>query len=352
MSLGIEPRGVAATAFDVGPGGYQGVQAQVFQQKALESVERLPGVTSAAFSDTIPLYMDQSDVGVYPADVTDLRPKNAKLTYYYVVSPGFFRTVGSRLMAGRDFTWHDDKNAPPLAIVNQTFAKQILGGTKSVGSFFRNGGLVQVVGIVQDGKYQGLAEEARPAVFVPILQHPETSVILVARCVRDERGVAAQMRRVVQDLDRRLPVYSTASLNELLSFAYLPARAAVIALGTFGLLAILLSITGIYGISAYNVSRRQREIAIRVAVGARGYDIVREILGRTGLFVLIGSLAGLGFGIAAARLLESIVYQAKPNDPIVIIAVVLTVGTTGIAAAYRPARRALRLDAAEVLRQD
>jgi predicted permease len=181
MPLGIEPRGVATAAFDLGPAGYRGPQVQAFQQKAIERIERIPGVTSAAFSDTIPLYMDQSDGQVYSGDTTDLRPANAKKTYFYAVSPGFFSTVGTKLITGRDFTWNDKVNTPPVAIVNETFAKRILGGTNKVGSFFRNGPLVQVVGIVEDGKYQGLAEEARPALFLPILQHPDRSVILIAR---------------------------------------------------------------------------------------------------------------------------------------------------------------------------
>jgi predicted permease len=350
--LGIDPRGVAATAFDLGSARYQGPKAQAFQEKALELVERIPGVTSAAFSDTIPLYMDQSDVVVYSGETTDLRPANAKRTYYYVVSPGFFRTLGTKLIAGRDFTWHDREGTPPVAVVNRTFAKQILGGADRVGSFFRNGALVQVVGIVEDGKYQGLAEESRPALFVPILQHADTSVILIARTVLAEQRVAAEMRSVIQNLDPQVPVYSTARLNELLSFTYLPVRAAVISLGAFGLLAVLLSITGIYGVAAYNVSRRQREIAIRVAIGARSYLVVRQVLGRTGIFVSMGCLTGLVLGMGASRLLESIVYQATSRDPMVILSVTVTMGAVGIAAAYRPARRALMLDPVEVLRQD
>jgi predicted permease len=352
MPLGIDPRGVATAAFDLGLAGYQGPLAQAFQQKVLERTERIPGVTSAAFSDTIPLYMGQSDVRVYSVDTTDLRPANSKRTYYYVVSPGFFRAVGTKLIAGRDFTWNDKVNTPSVAIVNEAFAKRILGGANKVGSYFRNGPLVQVVGIVEDGKYQGLAEEAFPALFVPILQHPDSGVILIARTMRPERQVAAEMRSAIQDLDPRLPVYSTASLNDLLTFTYLPVRAAVASLGAFGLLAILLSITGIYGVAAYNVSRRQREIAIRVAIGARWHQVLRQILGRMGIFVSTGCLAGLVLGLGTSRLLASIVYQATPRDPLVIMAVVLTMGAVGIAAAYRPARRVLTLDPAEVLRQD
>ena len=352
MRLGIDPQSVAATAFDLGPARYQVPEVQRFQKKALEFVERIPGVTSAAFSDTIPLYMDQSDIEVYSGETTDLRPANAKETYYYVVSPGFFRTLGTRLIEGRDFTWHDEANAPPVAIVNRTFAKQILGGTDKVGSFFRNGVVVQVVGIVEDGKYQSLAEPSRPALFVPMLQHPDTSVILIARTVRAEQPVAAEIRRTIQNFDPQVPVYSTGSLKELLSFTYLPVRAAVISLGTFGLLAILLSMTGIYGVAAYNVSRRQREIAIRVAIGARHYHVVRQVLGRIAISVSIGCLVGLALGMGASRLLASIVYEATPRDPLVIIAVTLTMGAVAIGAAYHPARRVLRLDPVEVLRQD
>jgi len=352
MPLGIEPRGVAAAAFDLAPAGCRGSQVQAFQQRALEAIERIPGVASAAFCDTIPLYMDQSDTEVYSSGTTDLRPANGQQSYLYVVSPAFFRTVGTRLILGRNFTRHDNANTPPVAIVNETFARQILGGANQVGSFFRHGPLVQVVGIVEDGKYQGLAEEARPAFFVPILQHPNTSVIAIARTTRPERQVAAEMRTAVQNLDPRIPVYDTSGLNDLLGFTYLPVRAAVISLGTFGLLAILLSITGIYGVAAYSVSRRQREIAIRTAIGARRYHVLRQILGRTGIFVLIGCFAGLAFGMGASRVLASIVYQATPRDPLVIIAVVLTMGAVGIGAGYRPARRALVLDPAEVLRQD
>jgi ABC-type antimicrobial peptide transport system permease subunit len=126
----------------------------------------------------------------------------------------------------------------------------------------------------------------------------------------------------------------------------------VISLGAFGLLAVLLSITGIYGVAAYNVSRRQREIAIRVAIGARRYHVVRQVLGRTGIFVSMGCLTGLVLGMGASRLLESIVYQATSRDPLVILSVTVTMGAVGIAAAYRPARRALMLDPVEVLRLD
>jgi predicted permease len=352
MPLGIEPRAVATAAFDVGLAAYKGPAIPDFQRRVLEAVERLPGVTSAAYSNTIPLYMDQSDIAVYSSDTTDLRPANMKTTYYYVASPGFLRTVGITLLAGRDFSWDDRVNGPPVAIVNETFARRILGGTDKVGSFFRNGPLVQVIGIVADGKYQGLTEEPVPALFEPILQHPGSEVIFTARTARPKAQVAAEMRKVIQELDPRLPVYSTAGLDDLLSFTYLPVRAAVISLGAFGTLAILLSITGIYGVAAHSVSRRWREIAIRVAVGARPSQVLRQVMARTAGWVSAGCLAGLVLGVIAARLMASIVYQASPRDPLVLGSVIVTMGVVGVAAGYRPVRHALGIDPAEVLRQE
>jgi hypothetical protein len=125
------------------------------------------------------------------------------------------RTVGITLLAGRDFTWDDRLKGPPVAIVNETFARKILGGTDKIGSFFRNGREppVQVVGIVANGKYQGLAEDPTPALFVPELQHPDTAVILTARTARPETPVAAEMRKIIQEFDGRLPYTALAALN-------------------------------------------------------------------------------------------------------------------------------------------
>jgi predicted permease len=353
--LGMQPAGAAVAGIDLGPAGYKGPQIRIFQQNALEAVSRIPGVTAAAYASSVPLSLDQSNTTIYAYGTTDFRPATAQRATYYFVSPDYFRAVGTRLIAGRDFTPADNRGALPVAILNETLAKRVLGSSDGVGKYFLWGpGVtpVQVIGIVEDGKYTTLAESPAGALFRPILQVPSANAMLIARSARPENQVAAEMRVAIAQLDPHLPVYGTGSLAQLIGLVYLPVRAAVISLGAFGLLAILLAVTGIYGVASYSVSRRLREIGIRVAVGARPADVLRLIFGHTAAWVALGSLVGLALGMGAAQLLASIVYGASPRDPVVIACVALTMFAAGLAAAFAPARRALTVDPVSVLRQD
>lgn len=195
-----------------------------------------------------------------------------------------------------------------------------------------------------------LTEAPRPAFFRPILQSRNGTSVLVVRSALPAGAMARQLRQVIAALDPRLPVYGLGSLPEMLGFALFPARAASIALGAFGLLAMMLAATGIYGLASYSVSRRQREIGIRIAVGARPAQVLGFVLGRTALLLGVGSAIGLTLGFAAAKLLTSVVYLASPRDPLVLIAPSLLMVALGIAAAGGPARRALAVDPVRALR--
>jgi len=175
---------------------------------------------------------------------------------------------------------------------------------------------------------------------------------LLARSSRPESDVAGDMRRALAALDPHLPAYGVGSLTQMLGFAYLPAHAAVIALGAFGLLAIMLAVTGIYGVSTYAVSRRVREIGIRIAIGARPSAVLSTVFRRTGTLVGVGCAAGLLLGVAGAQVLSAVVYHATSRDPLVMAGVVLTMGFIGLAAVFGPARKALRVDPMQALRQD
>jgi macrolide transport system ATP-binding/permease protein len=352
--LGFDPRGVAVASFDLGLSGYDRQQAEAFQRRALDAASRLPGVSSAAYGNSLPLSIDQSTNVVFPAGTTDFRPANAKAASHYQVSPGYLRTLGARLRAGRDFTWHDDAKAPPVAVVNETLARQVLGAADPVGRRFLlgRGAPVEVVGVVEDGKYTSLAEEPRPAFFRPMLQNPNGTSVLLVRSTLPAAEMAFQMRQALAALDPRLPLYGTGSLHQMLGFAFFPAHAASIALGAFGLLAIMLAATGTYGLASYAVSRRTREIGIRVAVGARPWQVLRFVLGRTALLIGGGSLVGLALGFAASRVLESIVALASPRDPWVLAGTAATMVLVGCAAAFAPARRALDVDPVGALRRE
>ena len=349
---GFEPKGVAVAGFDLGLSRYEKAQGQAFQRAALDALTRVPGVTMAAFANSVPLSIDQSSNGVAPEEAADFRPSARIDATVYQVSPGYFRTMGTRLLSGREFSWQDDEKATQVAIVNETLAHRLFGRTDVVGRRFRTAALTEVIGVVQDGKYTSLMESARPALFRAATQAYNGTTVLVARTSAPEPQTAAEMRRVLAGKDATLAVYGVGGLNQILGFAYFPARAAMIALSVFGILAIVLTATGIYGIAAYVVSRRRREIGIRLAIGARPRQILRVVLRRTSALLLAGSIAGFLLGLAAGPLLASIVYQASPYDPVVMVGVLLAMAAVALLAAVGPARRALRIDPVRALRQE
>jgi predicted permease len=352
--LGFTPDGAAVVGFDVGLAGYDRTRGHQFQQRALEDIAHLPGVESAAYSSSVPLSIDESTTTVYPENTTDFRPKNAHHPTYYYVSSGYFRTAGTKLLAGRDFMLQDDRKSPRVAIVNHTFARRVVGTPDAVGRRFRKSRdeSIQIVGVVEDGKYETLTESPKATVFFPILQNYSSSVVLMARSRRPESELAAEMRQSMARLDPHLAVYAVGGLRQMLGLVYLPMHAAAITLGAFGLLALMLSITGIYGLSAYTVSRRAREIGIRMAIGARPAQILRFVFGRIGALVTAGAVVGLALGIAGAGVLASIVYQASSRDPIVIAAAVLSIALVALVAAFGPARRAVSVDPVHSLRHE
>ncbi len=353
--LGFNPDGLAVVAYGVGFAGYDEPRGRVFEQRALEEVSRLPGVESVAYADSVPLRVDtQSTTTVNPENTTGAsrKPQDYESSYYDV-SARYFLTAGTRLLAGRDFTLQDQLKSPRVAIVNRTFARRVVNTTDAVGRRFRRGSeVIEIVGVVEDGKYETLTETTKPALFLPILQNYSPTIILMARSHRPESDVAAEMRQTIARLDSHVPIYAVGGLHQMLGFVYLPMHAAVITLGAFGLLALMLSITGIYGLSAYSVSRRAKEIGIRMAIGARPAQVLRSVFGRLGMLVTAGALIGLVLGVAGARVLASIVYQASSHDPLVIVSAVLLLTVVALAAAFGPARRAVTLDPVQSLRHE
>jgi macrolide transport system ATP-binding/permease protein len=353
--LGFEARGLAVAGFDLGLAHYTQPDAQNLQRRALDAAAQLPGVTAAAYSNSTPLSIDQSSSLVFAEKETDFGPSKAKQVSYFDVSPGYFRTMGTRLIAGRDFTWRDDKNAPRVAIVNETFARKLFGTRDAIGLRFRyarNDPPIEVIGVVEAGKYSTLTEAPRPALFRPAAQSYNATTTLLVRSRLPEAEVAGQLRKAIGDLDGRLPLYGVGSLTQMLGFAFFPSRAATVALSAFGVLAIMLAITGIYGLAAYAVSRRIRDIGIRIAVGARSWQVLRSVLGHTAALLAIGSSLGLALGLAAGQVLSSVVYEASARDPLVLAAVALTMAVVGLGAALAPARQALSIDPIRALREE
>ena len=355
--LGIDARSAMLVRIDPTLAGYKGSAVPDMQQRMADAVKAIPGVTAAALvGEYPPLHMGWNNENVFRDTTTDLRPANAAANaIVYDVSPEYFRAAGTKLLSGRSFTAHDDRKSPRVAIVNREFAREVFGAAAgSIGRTYKmkDGTRVQVVGIVEDGKYTAnLAEDRQPAMFLPILQSPSNDAWIVARSNRDPQELAAAIRRQLRKLDPALPVL-VQTWNEEMSGALFAPRVAALSLGVLGLMGAVLSITGVFGMAAYSVSRRKRELAIRIALGAARKEILRTALGRALKLLACGSAAGLFFGFLASRVLAAIVYQATPRDPLVLAGVVAAMALVGMAATWIPAQRALSVDPVILLRQE
>lgn len=350
--IGIAPGHVSIVTVDLGLFGYTRERALDFDARLLDAVSRISGVSRAALSTTVPLSIDQSTTGLFREDETVFTPPRSFEASYYYVSPGYFSTVGTRLLEGRDFTDHDDPNGPPVAIVNETLARRVVGTVHAVGRRVRmNNRLVEIIAVAEDGKYRTLTEAPQLALFRPRRQVNDTTVAVLLRSDLPADQLVPQVRAAIASIDARVPVLYQGPLKEVMAVAFLPSNAAGIALAAFGLLAVLLTVTGVYSVAAFAVSRRTFEIGIRVAIGARRGQVLRTILGRTFGCVSIGGIVGFVAGINASRLLENVVYQASPRDPIVVLAAVGVLAGVAVVATFGPARRALAIEPSVALRE-
>jgi predicted permease len=353
--FGFDPRNVMLVNTDVDMAGYHGVAAAAMQKRMIDVMEALPGVASVGLVDWTPLNLDGKMSAVFAEKTADFRPSNAAgHAFTYSISPGYFHAAGTTLLSGRTFTWHDDKDSPRVAVINQEFARKIFGSvSNAMGQYYklRDGTRVQVVGIVEDGKYFNLAEDQTPAMFLPIPQAPTSETWLVVRADRDPQQLATAMQNALRNLDEGLP-FSVRTWNKELDSALFPSRVATLSLGVLGLMGAMLSITGIFGMAAYSVSKRLKELGIRMALGAQRRQVLEAALGRAFKLLALGSVAGLFFGILASRVLSFIVYQATPRDPLVLTGVVVAMALLGLTATWIPAHRALSIDPSVLLREE
>jgi predicted permease len=358
MDKGFNPSNAVLTKFDVSEAGYSGDAAEHVQRQLLEKMSQLPGVEAAAYAHTTPL-ADTSDIPVFNQQTTDFRDSQKAFdTFFFDVSPGYFNAAQTPLLAGRDFSFADKANTPPVAIVNQQFARSLFHSDQAVGRYFKDssGKSIQIVGVVPTGKYFLLSEDPQEAAFFPILQRPNPTTQLIIRNRPDPSGVAtadmaATVRKVIHDLDPGIPIRQSTDWTSSLALSLFPAQVATVSLGLFGAFGLLLSITGTFGLASYTVSKRLRELSIRVALGAQAKQILSVALGRMLILLSTGSVAGILLGIAASKVLSAVVFQATAQDPIVLISVALTILLTGALSVAGPVRRALRVDPANVLRE-
>ena len=357
MDVGFNPANTVRTEFDLGWAAYNGDAAAHFQRELLDRVSRLPGVQAAGYTNTTPLSLEVNTTGIYSQTTTDFRESNIiDYAFQYSPSPGYFSASGTALLAGRDVSFLDTRETPPVAVINRRFAREMFHSEDVIGRYFKraDGKPVQIVGLVADGKYLTLSEDPAPAVFFPISQQPQTNTVLIVRTLPGDANteMAATIRKVIRDLDPAVPILASGSWTSQLGLSLFPSQIATVALGLFGAFGLLLSITGTFSVASYTVGRRLRELSIRVALGARGKQLLGAALGRMLTLLACGSVVGILLGVAGSQILSAIVYQASAQDPIVLLAVAATVLVTGILSVASPVRRALYVDPARLLREE
>lgn len=352
--FGFTPQNVTLLTTDLSLAG-RGDNSLQLQKRMLEQAQQIPGVTAVGIINHVPLSIGNSDSGVFRTGTTDFRGSNAVLdALNYQITPGYLKAAGTQLFSGRDFTWHDDKDAPHVAIVNASFARKMFGTKSAIGEHFLLGGkdsLYEIVGVVEDGKYRYLTEDQQPAMFTSLAQDTRSETTLVVHSLLHPGQLAPALQRIAAGADPTLP-YSIHAWDEVMQFALFPARAATVSLGGMGVLAAMLAVTGVFGMAAYSVSKRMKELGIRIALGAKPMQLMRAALMRPVMLLAVGSVAGLVLGVIASGVLAHIVYQATPNDPVVLGGVVLTMMLLGMVATVLPARRAQKVDPMKLLRED
>jgi predicted permease len=354
-NFGFQPHNAMLVESDLRMAGYTDDRIPQMQKRMLESMAAIPGVSSVGMTSFLPLSLGGGDSYVYADGITDFRPTNYTAdAMHYSVSPGYLQAAGTRLLAGRNLTLSDDKSAPNVALVNHQFAIKVFGSvSNAVGGHFKywGGKRAEVVGVVEDGKYRSLTEDQQPAMFFSFLQDTTSGSFFVVRSERDPAEIAGALERTVRGLDSGLPIV-VRTWNQEMNTALFAPRVATVALGALGMLGAMLAVTGIFGMASYVVSRRLRELGIRVALGAGQQQILSASLGRAFRLLAIGSLAGIALGVLATKVLSFIVYQATPKDPVVLVGVTITMLLLGMVASWIPARRAMKVDPLVLLRDE
>lgn len=356
IDVGFNPRNAAAVAFDVGLNGYSEEQGKAFERRLMDRLAAQPGFDAVALSDGIPLSVGQSSTVAYAEGKPIPKRQDVPSAYYYGVTPGYFRAMQTRLAAGREFDAHDRADSTRVAIVNQSLAQRLFPGENAIGKRFRTsperGEWREIVGIAQDGKYQSLNDVSEPAIFWPRSQNYNSTISVIVRSSRPPSDVVRNVAEVVNSLDPTLPFFESGSLEDHMNFPLLPARIAASMLGAFGFLAVVLSATGVYGTLAYAISRRTREIGIRVAIGASGGDVLKLVLRRAGLTLAAACSLGAILTLGLGRFFTPILYGVSPHDPATYALALGLMAAVGLCACLVPARRALRIQPSLALRED
>jgi len=352
---GFDPHHVAVAQMNLSAAGYRAPQADSFRLRLQHALERQPGVTAVSYADYIPLsisdgsWEDLQIQGYVPA------PNENMKIYRNLVSPGYFDLMKIALLQGRDFNLRDDATNQPVMIVTQAFVRRFLSGKDSVGQkVYGWGKWFTIVGVVQDSKIYRLTESSAAYFYVPIRQiyRPEMGLKFYVRTSGPVDDAVAALRREAHAIDPTVPVYDATPLEEYIAGSLFPQKIAASLLGTLSLIALLLAAIGLYGVMAYSVVQRTNEIGIRVALGARPFDVLQMILRESLTLAGPGVVVGALLAWILARVVSASLVEVSPGDPAIFTAAAVFTIFVTLCAAANPARRAARVDPLVALRYE
>jgi predicted permease len=354
INPGFDAEHLAVMSFDLGAQGYTEERGRQFQQRVLERASSVPGVQAATLASTVPLFQGgfARTVFLEGQDASDRRA--GKLVQITVGSTRYLETLGIPLMRGRALSDIDQSNTPTSVVINETMAKRFWPEQDALGKrfkFFGQENFNQVVGIAKDSKYNFIGEEPTPFIYQATTQVYQPQLSLFVKAPRPE-AVLGTVRGEVQQLDRNLPLTGVFTLTEIFDQSLWAPRMGASLLLVFAGLSLVLAVIGIYGVMAYSVSQRVRELGIRMALGASRGDVLRLVVLQGLRLTLMGVIVGLAASFAASRLIASMLFDVSPTDVVTFVAVPIVLALAALGASYLPARRATRIDPMVALRYE
>lgn len=355
FDVGFSKDSVLSISFSVRPGPHSDEQMKAIYGDLLTRTTALPGVKSASLATITPVTGGELGINVAIEGETP-RASSESHVFLSAVSPGYFGTMGIRLLSGRDFTEHDAPGFQSVAVINRTMALHYFGEQDAIGKRFRfvegNRPPLEIIGVVADSKYADLRETTPDFVYTPM---GPRATVRTSMFVRANGGAAALKRpieKIMQSLNARVALNNIATMKEEIDESLHQDRLVAALSGGFSLLALVLTAVGLFGVLAFSVARRTSEIGVRMALGARPADIFRLIVGNGMAVVAIGLAIGAAGALAAGRVLQSILFHVSGTDPVAFGAVTIVLLAAAFLACYLPARRASRVDPMAALRSE
>jgi predicted permease len=328
-----------------------------FYRSTLDRIARLPGVESAAWSNQLPLD-GPGRAQPFWIEGRPIETAQVSTAEPFYVGPGYFQTLQISLVKGRYLNDYDDEKAPGVTLISQSLADRFFPGEEPLGKRIRPGGVnstapwIEIVGVVRDVKSGGLEAADSPQLYRSLLQRSWLSSALIVRSAVDPDALKEMLRREIRAEDPDIPIFGVRTMNEMMSAATAQKRFAMLLLGLFAIVALLLAAVGVYGVMAYMVEQRTREIGVRLALGAEKRDILRLVLVRGLSLILWGSAVGVLASLSLTRFLSSLLFKLSETDPLTFLSITLFLAATAIGACWIPARRAMKVDPIVALRRD